>query len=243
MRGLVRFRPELAEALGVFALVLVGCGAILVDATTGALGHVGVSLAFALVIAVMVMAVGHVSGAHLNPAITLGFAATGHFPQRRVVPYVAAQLTGAVAAAGMLRFLFGAGSGLGATTLAAGVDPLRGVVWEVLATFLLGFVIASVATDHRAHGSTAGLAIGLTVGLGALVAGPLTGGSMNPARTLGPALVSGTWTDLWVYLAGPLAGGVLGFLAYEAVRGGDLAVEAVDVAPEAEPEVVEPEVA
>ncbi len=219
-------RPAFAEALGAFALVLAGCGAIMANAETGALGHVGVALTFAFVIAVMVYALGHVCGAHFNPAITLAFAATGHFPWRRVPSYVLAQAAGATAAALALRLLLGDVAREGATALGAGVGPLQGFVLEALATFLLAFVIVAVATDRRAAPGVAGLAIGLTVGLDALAFGPFTGASMNPARSLGPALASGSFAGLWLYLTAPIVGAVAGMLAYEALRPGRLGIEA-----------------
>lgn len=218
-------RPELAEAVGVFALVFGGCGAIVARARTGSPSGLGVALAFGIAIAVFVYAVGHVSGAHFNPAISLGFAATGHFPWSRVPSYVAAQLAGAGAAAGLLRALFGTAGQLGATTLARGLPAWKGVVIEAVATFFLAFVIVAVATDERAPAPAAGGAIGLAVVLGAIFAGPLTGGSMNPARTLGPALAAGAWDHMWVYIVGPVAGSLAAMGTYEALRAGDLPVE------------------
>ncbi len=214
-------RPELAEAIGVFALVFAGCGAIMTNALTGALGHVGVALTFAFVITVMIFALGHVSGAHFNPAITLAFAATGHFPWRRVPGYIAAQVGAAVAAALALRSLLGDVSDLGTTTLAGSVAFWPGFILEALTTFFLALVIVSVATDARASGHVAGLAIGLTVGLDALFAGPLTGASMNPARSLGPALVSGATGDLVIYLTAPVVGAVLAMGTYTYLRQGE----------------------
>lgn len=219
------WRPELAEAVGVFALVFAGGGAIVSRARTGSPSPLGVALTFAIVIAVFVYALGHVSGAHLNPAISLGFAATGHFPWSRVPSYVAAQSAGAVGAAGLLRALHGTVGSVGATTLAPGLAPWKGLVLEAVATFFLAFVIVAVATDERAPAPAAGGAIGLAVGLGALFAGPLTGGSMNPARTLGPALASGTWTHAWIYLAGPAVGSVAAMGTYEALRAGEQPIE------------------
>jgi len=219
----VDLRPELAEAVGTFALVLAGCGAIMADVAIAgvAVSHVGVALAFGFTIAVMVYAVGHVSGAHFNPAITLGFCAAGHFPWRRAPGYVAAQLAGAAGAAGVLAWMLGPVADVGATVPAAELPLSAALGAEALATALLAFVIAAVATDDRVPEAAGGLAIGLAVAIGALFAGPLTGGSMNPARTLGPALVSGTWTAAWVYLAAPAAGSVLAMLGYEGLRGVD----------------------
>lgn len=210
--------PEAAEAFATFALVLAGCGAIVANARSGAPGALGVALAFAFVIATMVYATGHLSGAHINPAITVAFAAIGHFPWRRVPTYVAAQFSGAIAAAGLLRAWFGTTAGLGATSLAPGIDPITGFTIETAATAFLAFVIASVATDARAQRPAAGLAIGLAVGLGSLFAGPLTGGSMNPARSLGPALLAGQLAGSWLYVAGPLVGAIGAMGLYEAIR-------------------------
>jgi MIP family channel proteins len=217
-------RPELAEGLGVFLLVLVGCGAIMTNAVTGALGLVGIALAFAFVILVLIYAMGHICGAHYNPAITLAFAITGHFPWRRVPTYWLAQLAGATLAALTLRALFGNIADLGATASRIGLWQAYAV--EVLATFILALVIIGVATDKRAAPGIAGIAIGLTVGLDALAFGPLTGASMNPARSLGPALASGALGDIWLYLTAPLVGAALGMLAYEGLRRGRLGIAA-----------------
>lgn len=207
----MRWRAPLAEAIGVFALVFAGAGAVMVDARTGALGPVGVAATFGIVIAVMVHAMSRISGAHLNPAITVGFAAARRFPWRRVPDYLGAQMLGAVAAATLLRIVLGPADGLGATTLVADLGPVAGLVVEGVATFLLALVIAAVADGYTIPQGPGALTIGMTVGLGALFAGPLTGGSMNPARSLGPALVGGVVTHQWIYVAGPLVGGVLGF--------------------------------
>lgn len=206
-----------AELVGTFALVFAGCGAIMVDETSGgAVTHVGIGLSFGLVIMAMVHATGHVSGAHLNPAVTLAFAVIGRFGWRSVLPYALSQLAGAMLAAASLRVVLGTAAGLGAT--APGGTAGQALVMEVLLTFLLMFVITSVATDARAVGHVAGLAIGGTVALAAIFAGPVSGASMNPARSLGPALVSNRWDSAWVYVCGPAAGAVLGALAYRLVR-------------------------
>lgn len=222
------YRPELAEALGVFFLVLVGCGAVMTNATNGALGLVGIALAFAFIILVLIYALGHICGAHYNPAITLAFAITGHFPWRRVVTYWIAQFAGAISAAFLLRALFGTSASIGATTPSIGIWQAFAV--EVLATFILALVIIGVATDKRAAPGVAGLAIGLTVGLDALAFGPLTGASMNPARTLGPALASGNYAGLWLYLTAPLIGAALAMIIYEQLRAGRLGIEAKEPA-------------
>jgi aquaporin NIP len=207
-----------AEFVGTFALVFAGCGAIMVNAETGgALGQVGIAITFGLVIAAMIYATGHVSGAHLNPAVTLAFALTRHFPWRQVPAYWTAQCAGAIAAAGILRGSLGDIANVGAT-LPSGSDG-QAFLWELLLTFFLMFVITSVATDTRAVGEAAAIAIGGTVGLDAMFGGPITGASMNPARSLGPAIVSGEFSSLWVYLLAPAVGAALGALTYQVLRG------------------------
>ena len=201
-----------AEAVGTFALVFAGCGAIMVDAKTHALGHVGVAISFGLVIMIMISALGHISGAHFNPAVTFGFALGRHFPVRLVAPYWAAQVAGGVAAALILRGSLGAIGGLGATT-PAGSDG-QAFLWEAVLTAFLVLVILAVATDTRAQGQLAALAIGGTVALDAMFGGPITGASMNPARSLAPAIVGGPTSGLWIYVAAPLAGAALSTLVY-----------------------------
>lgn len=208
----------MAEALGTFGLVFAGCGAIVSNAITGgAVGHVGISLTFGLIIMTMIYALGHISGAHFNPAVTLAFVATRHFPLALAPVYLAAQLAGALAASASLRLLFGPVARLG-TTLPRGSTG-QSVVLEGLLTFLLMFVIMAVATDTRAVGQAAAIAIGGTVGLEALFAGPISGASMNPARSLGPALIAGAWQAQWIYVVGPLLGALLGAWTYQAMRG------------------------
>ena len=216
---LALWRRALAEGLAAFALVFAGCGAIVADEQyDGVLGAVGVSLVFGLIIMVMVYATGHLCGAHINPAVTLAFTLTRHFPRADAAAYIAAQLTGATAGALALAAVWtNQPANLGATVPTIGAGSA--FVYELLLTAFLMFVIVAVATDTRAVGAAAAIAIGGTVGLDALFGGPVTGASMNPARSLGPALVSGTWTDFWVYLAGPIAGAALGALAYGLIRG------------------------
>lgn len=213
-------RKAAAEAIGTFALVFAGCGAIMVDAATpGAVTPLGVAMVFGLVVAVMVYATGHVSGAHFNPAVTLGFAALGRFPWREVPVYVAAQITAAIVAALLLRAILGDVASLGATAPVGGLGAAFAL--GVVLTFFLMFVIVSVATDHRAVGQMAGVAIGGVVALGALFGGPISGASMNPARSLGPALASGELGGLWLYLVAPALGALAGALAYRLVRCSD----------------------
>jgi aquaporin NIP len=212
-------RRALAEGIAAFALVFAGCGAIVSNAVYGgALGTVGIALAFGLVIMVMVYATGHLSGAHINPAVTLAFTLTRHFPPREAVAYVAAQLAGATAAAlALLAIWPGQPAQLGATIPTVGSGSA--FTYEALLTAFLMFVIMAVATDTRAVGGAAAIAIGGTIGLDALFGGPVTGASMNPARSLGPAFAAWEWSDLWIYMAAPVIGAAGGGLAYQLVRG------------------------
>ena len=214
-----RGRRAAAEAIGTFALVFAGCGAIVTDAERdGALGVVGIGLVFFLVLVAAIGSLGHVSGAHFNPAVSLSFFLARHLPARDLVVYWVAQLAGAVIAALVLLAVWPAGpADLGATV--PSVSAGRALLLEAILTALLMLVIMSVATDTRAAGAPAALAIGAAVGLAAIAFGPLTGASLNPARSLGPALAAGQWQDFWVYIAGPLAGAPIGALAYQFVRG------------------------
>jgi aquaporin NIP len=213
------FRRSLAEALAAFALVFAGCGAIVASSQyPGTLGNLGEALVFGLVIMVMIYATGHLSGAHINPAVTLAFTLTRHFPTREAGAYVAGQLLGAFTGALLLLAIWpDQPASLGATT--PSISAGSALVYETALTAFLMFVIMAVATDTRAVGAGAAIAIGGTVGLDALFGGPVTGASMNPARSFGPALVSGEWHDLWIYVAGPILGAMLGALAYQLVRG------------------------
>ena len=208
-----------AECIGVFFLVLAACGSVMIGGLTGAYGHMGMAFSSGLVVMVMVAATGHLSMAHLNPAVTLAFALSGHFPWREVPVYIVGQLTAAALGAAVLRLMFGNVFALGAHLPAGPI--LQSLVMEVLITALLMFVIAAVATDQRAQGLPAALAIGGAVALNILWAGPISGGSMNPARSFGPVLVSGEWTAHWIYWLGPLFGAALGAFAYEFVRGSE----------------------
>jgi len=212
-------RRACMEGIGVFALVVAGCGAIVTDATRdGALGSVGISLVFGLIIMVMIYAGGHLSGAHYNPAVTVAFALGRHFPPRDALVYVLAQLIGATGGALLLLAAWPTTpADLGATV--PSVATGTALLYEIVLSAFLMFVITAVATDTRAVGAAAAIAIGGTVALDALFGGPITGASMNPARSFGPALAAGQWGEFWVYVAGPLLGAAIGVLAYELVRG------------------------
>jgi MIP family channel proteins len=209
-------RCYLAEALGTFALVAIGPGAAMVAASTSAFGHTGVALAFGLAVTVIVAATGHLGGAHINPAVTLGFWSVRRFPSRDVVPYIVAQCIGAIAASALLAWLLGPVGNFGATV--PSVTMARAFVIEMGYTGLLGYVIMAVATDDRVPASIAPVVLGATVFAGALVTGPLTGGSFNPARTLGPAIVGGSWTAHWLYWVAPILGMIAGMQLYDVVR-------------------------
>jgi aquaporin NIP len=212
-------RRALAEGLATFALVFAGCGAIIANQhSDGGLGVVGIGAVFGLIIVVMIYATGHLSGAHINPAVTVAFTLTRHFPGRDAIAYIAAQVAGAVLGGLVLLAVWpDKPAHLGASVPSIGVGSA--LVYEIVLTAFLMFVIMAVATDTRAVGAAAAIAIGGTVGLDAIFGGPITGASMNPARSFAPALVSGTWTDFWIYIAGPVLGDALGAFAYQLVRG------------------------
>ena len=210
-------RRVAAEALGTFALVFFGAGAIMVATKSSAFGQLGIALAFGLVITTMIYALGHISGAHFNPAVSFAFALSRHFPWSRVGAYWLGQCLGAIAAALLLRASLGDIADVGATQ-PSGSDA-QSFLWEVVLTFFLMLVIMAVATDTRAVGEAAAIAVGGTVGLCALVGGPVSGASMNPARSLGPALAAGELDSLWIYLLAPLLGAALGAVTYQFLRG------------------------
>jgi aquaporin NIP len=210
-------RALVAEAIGTFALVFAGCGAIMVDAKTHQLGHIGVAISFGLVIMFGIYAVGHISGAHFNAAVTFAFALTRHFPWPRALAYWSAQFVGAISAAALLRFSLGNIANIGATYPSG--SNAQSFLWELVMSAFLMFVVLAVATDTRAVGEAAAIAIGGTIGLDAMFGGPISGASMNPMRSLGPGIVSGDLHGIWIYLLAPLVGTALGGVAYQFVRG------------------------
>ncbi|HEX6037746.1 MIP family channel protein [Longimicrobium sp.] len=210
-------RRALAEAIGTYFLVLIGPGAAMVNAySDGAVTHPGVALAFAFVVLAMIYALGHISGAHINPAVTLAFWSVRRFPGRDVAPYVAAQCAGAVAASFTMGAVVGPVGGFGATVPAVSVGGAFAVEW--LLSFVLMLVIVAVATDERVAPGFAGIAVGLTVGFCAMAGGPLTGASMNPARSLGPAVAGGIWDAHWIYWVAPITAMLVAVRTYEFLR-------------------------
>lgn len=211
-------RKLLSEFIGTFALMFAGTGAIVINhASGGVISHAGIALTFGLVVLALIYTFGDVSGAHFNPAVTIAFSAAGRFPRSCVATYLGAQLLGALAASGLLRVLFPTDDTLGAT-LPAG-SALQSFVLETVLTFLLMLVVLSVSTGAKEKGITAGIAIGAFIGLEAMFAGPICGASMNPARSLAPALVSGHLEHLWVYLTAPVLGALLAVPTCVGVRG------------------------
>lgn len=214
------WQEALAEGIGTFILVFAGTGAVIVNSiSNGAVTHLGISFVFGAVVAALIYGMGHLSGAHFNPAVTLGFWASGFFPKRRVLPYIVAQILGAIAASALLLISLGSVANLGATLPLNG-NWLQSLVLEIVLTFILMFVILGSGLDRRAHVEFAGLAIGLTVGLEAAFMGPITGASMNPVRSLGPALVAGIWQHHWVYWVAPILGAQLAVAVYRQLSNG-----------------------
>jgi MIP family channel proteins len=209
--------------IGTFLLVIAGTGAVLSG------GDYALGFGFGLIF--IVYAIGHISGAHVNPAVTLGLALTGHFSFSQLPVYWGAQIIGAILASGFARMIWGLNDfNLGATQVAEGFDTWQGFLLELVLTAVLVFVVRGVATDKRSPAAAAGLAIGGTLLVIELVSGPVTGGSVNPARSLGPALMSGTFGDLWIYLTAPLIGGAIGSVLYSIINN-----ESHGIAPEREP--------
>ena len=206
-----------AEFIGTFALLFAGTGAIIIDEVSGgAVTHVGIALTFGLIVLAMIYTVGDISGAHLNPAVSLGFFAAGRFPLRDVFPYVASQIAGALAASGTLRLLFPTNATLGATTPSG--STAQSFILELVLAAILMFVILGVSTGAAEKGITAGIVVGAVIGLEAMFAGPICGASMNPARSLAPAVVSGHLSVLWIYILAPIVGAIFGVGGCRAVR-------------------------
>lgn len=225
-------RSYVAEFIGTFFLVFCGTAAALGSVLAGVDGTVAVPFAFGLALMVSIFAMGHISGGHFNPAVTIAFALGRHFPWARAVPYVAAQLLGGIAASAVLALGFGAADGFTASPTVPGEAALAlggflpVLIAEFFGTFLLMFVITAVATDTRIQGVPAGLAIGLTVTAMAFATGWVSGGSFNPARSFGPALIDGVWTMHALYWIAPILGAVAAVFTYDGIRGTDEQEEA-----------------
>ncbi|PRQ25057.1 putative major intrinsic protein [Rosa chinensis] len=208
----------IAEVLGTYFMILTGCGSVVVNLNTeNTVSFPGIAIVWGLVVMVLIYSVGHISGAHFNPAVTIAFATTKRFPWKQVPPYIAAQVLGSTFASGTLRLLFNKHQDHFVGTSPSGT-PLQSLVIEFIITFYLMFVVSGVATDNRAIGELAGLAVGSTVLLNVLFAGPISGASMNPARSLGPAIVSNHYKNLWIYIVSPILGAVSGALVYNLIR-------------------------
>jgi aquaporin Z len=211
-------RKLAAEFLGTFCLVLVGTGAIVVnDVSGGGVTPVGIALCFGLVVLAMILTLNDVSGSHINPAVTCGLWAARLFPAGEVIPYVVSQCAGALAASGLLRLLFPDHPTLGAT-LPSGSEQ-QAFVFEMILTGILMFTILNVAARPLVRLATVATAVGAVITLAALWGGPVCGASLNPARSLGPAVLSATYTSLWLYLVAPVCGALTGVVAWRAVRG------------------------
>ncbi|XP_045830060.1 aquaporin NIP1-2-like [Trifolium pratense] len=207
-----------AEVIGTYFLIFAGCASVVVNKNNDNIVTLpGISMVWGLAVMVLVYSLGHISGAHFNPAVTIAFATTRRFPFKQVPAYVAAQVLGSTLASGTLRLLFSGKHNQFVGTLAAGSN-LQAFVMEFIITFYLMFIISGVATDNRAIGELAGIAVGSTVLLNVLFAGPITGASMNPARSIGPAIVHNEYKGIWIYLVSPIVGALAGAWAYDVVR-------------------------
>jgi aquaporin Z len=212
-----------AEFIGTYILVFAGTGAIVVEMLTGAMGHVGIALTFGLVVTALIYAFGHISGAHFNPAVSIAFVVMGEFNKKELTPYILAQLLGAILASLTLYLLFIVEIKSMADVAYLGSTLPRASVWqsflfEFILTFILMLIIASSAVHAKAVKSFAGIAIGFTVGLEAMFAGPICGASMNPARSIAPALVSGHLEHLWLYVVATILGAVASVFVYNIIK-------------------------
>ena len=210
-----------AELLGTYILVFVGAGAIVIDSVTGGgVSHLGIGLTFGLVVMAMIYTIGDISGAHINPAVTIAFAVAKRFPKSEVFPYISFQVIGAILASATLYFLFPGAVNMG-QTLPLNDNWLQSFVLELILTFILMFVILNVSTGAKEKGITAALAIGGVVAFEATFAGPICGASMNPARSIGPALFSGDITHLWLYVVATTLGAILAVYSCRLVQDED----------------------
>lgn len=219
---MLRYQRYVAEFIGTFILVFAGTGAIVVNTLTGgAVTSVGISMTFGLAVLIVIYSIGRVSGAHINPAVTLAFAISKRFPLFRVLPYLASQLLGAAFASFVVVLLFGNAANIGATLPVNG-NAIQSLILEFFLTFILMFVIMAVATDERANKSIGGLVIGITVAMDALFGGPISGASMNPARSFGPALIGANFQFQWIYWIGPILGAITAVFLFEYIKEGEI---------------------
>ncbi|XP_058739265.1 aquaporin NIP2-1-like [Vicia villosa] len=210
-------RKVFAEVIGTYLLVFVGSGTAAMSAIDeNNVSKLGASLAGGFIVTVMIYAIGHISGAHMNPAVSLAFATISHFPWKQVPFYIAAQLTGAISASYTLRALLEPSKQLGATSPSG--SNIQALIIEIVTTFTMVFISTAVSTDSKAIGELAGVAVGSSVCIASIVAGPISGGSMNPARTLGPAFASASYKGIWVYIVGPITGALLGAWSYVVIQ-------------------------
>jgi len=210
-------RKVVAEIIGTFFMIFAGCGSVVIDKkTNGSITHLGVSLAWGMVVMIVIYTLGHISGAHLNPSVTLAYAVVRRFPWNQVPAYMGAQVFGSIAAGFVLRLMFGEVAHIAATVPTG--SAMQSFVLEILITFFLMFVVSAVATDTKAIGELAGLAVGTTVAMNVIFAGPISGASMNPARTIGSAVAGNKYTNIWVYMVAPPVGAVMGAMAYNMIR-------------------------
>ncbi len=218
------FRSYIAEFIGTYLLVFSGTGAIVVNETAnGIIGHLGIALSFGLIVMAVIYATGEISGAHINPAVTIAFWVSKKFSSQDLLPYIFAQISGAILASITLLILFPKATTLGGTLPANSI--LQAFVLEFILTFILMFVIINVSTGSKETGIMAGIAIGGTVSLEAILGGPISGASMNPARSIGPAIVSGNVDALWLYLVAPILGAILAIYSCRLIKGKDCCVE------------------
>jgi len=214
---MTNIKPLTAELIGTFALVFCGTGAIVINNVTGGtVSHLGVAATFGAIVSAMIYSIGEQSGAHINPAVTIAFYLSGRFSGKKVIPYIISQIIGALLASLLVHSLFPQSEMLGATLPA--FTSTQAFIIEILLTFILMFVIIQVSTGSKEQGLLAGLAIGLVVFLEAAFAGPITGASMNPARSIGPAVVAGHFDHLWIYIAAPIIGASLSILVWNFLR-------------------------
>lgn len=210
-------RQVLAEFIGTFFLIFLGCGSVIIDQKSDrSITHLGVSLVWGMAVMIIIYAIGHISGAHLNPVVTLASALVRRFPWAQVPAYIGAQIFASISAGFVLRLMFGDVAHI-AATVPTGSD-MQSFVLEILITFFLMFVVSAVSTDTKAIGELAGLAVGTTIAMNVIIAGPISGASMNPARTIGSAVAGNKYTNIWVYMVAPPVGAVMGAMAYNMIR-------------------------